>query len=109
MDVMMANGTISRDEKYFKQSGKFIPERWLKDNTDPKCPHATDAHPFTYLPFGFGPRMCIGRRFAELEIEVLISRLIREFKIEWHHADLKFRSITISYPDGPLKFRLVDY
>jgi cytochrome P450 len=53
-------------------------------------------------------RMCIGRRFAELEIEVLISRLLREFKLEWHQPDLKFKSITINMPDDPLKFKLVD-
>lgn len=104
----MANSTLSQDEANFKQSEKFIPERWLKDNTDPQCPHAKDAHAFTYLPFGFGSRMCVGRRFAELEIEVLISRLVREFKIEWHHVDLKFKSITLNFPDGPLKFKMVD-
>lgn len=87
---------------------KFIPERWLKDNTDPQCPHAKNAHAFTYLPFGFGSRMCIGRRFAELEMEVLTARLLREFKIEWNHPDLKFKSITLNLPDGPLKFKLTE-
>lgn len=52
----MAMQLLSVDEKQYDQSKTFIPERWLKDNTDPKCPHAKDAHPFSYLPFGFGPR-----------------------------------------------------
>jgi cytochrome P450 len=80
----------------------------LKDNTNPSCPHARDAHPFTYLPFGFGSRMCIGRRFAELEVEVLTARILKSFKIEWHHEDLKTKSVTINMPDGPLKYRLID-
>lgn len=108
MDVLLSNSSLSLDEDQFKQSKDFIPERWLKNNEDPKCPHAKDAHPFTYLPFGFGSRMCIGRRFAELEIEVLTARLVREFKLEWHHKDLKFKSITINIPDGPLKIRMND-
>jgi cytochrome P450 len=95
-------------EEQFKHSAKFLPERWLKDNTDPECPRAKDAHPFTYLPFGFGSRMCIGRRFAELEIEVLVARMVRTFNLEWHHKDLKFKSITINVPEGPLKLRLID-
>lgn len=92
----------------FEQEDKFIPERWMKNNEDPKCPNAKDVHPFAYLPFGFGSRMCIGRRFAELEIEVLTCRMVREFNIEWPHPDLKFKSITINLPDSPLKFKLTD-
>lgn len=52
----MALQLLAVDENQYVQSKTFIPERWLKDNTDPKCPHAKDAHPFSYLPFGFGPR-----------------------------------------------------
>lgn len=62
------------DRQYFEEPEKFIPERWLKNNTDPKCPHAKDVHPFAFLPFGFGSRMCIGKRFADLEMEVLTAR-----------------------------------
>jgi cytochrome P450 len=105
---MLANSYLSLQEDQFKQTKTFLPERWLKDNKDPQCPRAKDVHPFTYLPFGFGSRMCIGRRFAELEIEVLTARIIREFKLEWHHEDLKFKSITINIPDGPLKLRMTE-
>lgn len=109
VDILLTNSFLALQDEQFKESHKFIPERWLKDNTDPKCPHAKDAHAFTYLPFGFGSRMCIGRRFAELEIEALTSRIVREFKLEWHHSDLKFKSITINIPDGPFKIRMIDY
>jgi len=61
---------LSNLEKYYPQADKFIPERWIKED-----PQHYKAHPFLTTPFGFGPRMCIGRRFAELEIETLVTKV----------------------------------
>lgn len=66
--VMMSN-----DEKYYTDSKKFLPERWLRDSVEPIAP-TPDASPFAHLPFGYGPRTCIGRRFVEMEIQILITR-----------------------------------
>ena len=52
--------------------------------------------------------MCVGRRLADLEIEVLISKLIRNYKIEWHHADMKIKSVLVNVPDGVLKFKMIE-
>lgn len=49
MDIYATN----RCETYIKDGEDFQPERWLKETGD-------TMHPFTSLPFGFGPRMCIG-------------------------------------------------
>jgi cytochrome P450 len=68
---MMPNLTLSNMDKYYPQADKFIPERWLKN--DPEYNKRT--HPFVTMPFGFGSRMCIGRRFAELEIETLVTKV----------------------------------
>lgn len=65
---------MSTSEKYFKQPLKYIPERWLKSEVDSEL-SAKFTNPFAYLPFGFGPRMCIGRRFAELEMEIVLSKV----------------------------------
>lgn len=70
-EVSTANNILMNDDKYYKDSGKFLPERFLKTHDDVSI---KGKHPFVYLPFGFGPRMCVGRRFAELEMEVLISK-----------------------------------
>lgn len=107
-EVVMSLMLTHKDENHFGQAEKFIPERWLKSNTDPQCPHAKDSHPFAYLPFGFGARMCPGKRFAYLEIEVLVTRIIREFKIEWNHPDLKIRSVLVNIPDSDLKFKFTE-
>lgn len=43
-----------------------------------------------------------------MEIEVLVSRIVRQYKIEWHHADMKIKSILVNVPDGPLRFKFID-
>ena len=68
------HGTLSVDEKHFPKPGKFIPERWLK-GPNGEASESKQTHPFVYMPFGFGPRMCIGRRFAEIEIHILVARV----------------------------------
>ena len=69
--VAMSQFVTSNDEEYFGKSDKFLPERFLKSHPDESI---KSKHPFAYLPFGFGSRMCIGKRFAELEMEILISK-----------------------------------
>ena len=45
--------STARSEKYFKDPLELKPERWLRENKD-------ENHTFSSLPFGFGPRMCLG-------------------------------------------------
>ena len=45
----------ARSEKYFKDPLEFRPERWLRENKD-------EIHAFSNLSFGFGTRMCLGKR-----------------------------------------------
>lgn len=69
--VVMCNNNMSNDEKNFKRCREFIPERFLK--ADPSV-ELKGRQPFAFLPFGFGPRICIGKRLAELEMEILMAK-----------------------------------
>ena len=59
-----------RDESVFEDATKVKPERWMRSSSS-----LLQHHPFSFTPFGFGPRMCIGRRVAEQEMQLLIARV----------------------------------
>lgn len=62
---------IQRDPKYYPNPSKFDPERFNEENKQ-------QLHN-VYMPFGVGPRNCIGSRFALLEIKVLFIHLLSQF------------------------------
>lgn len=79
---------------------EFRPERWLESDGR--------LHPFASLPYGFGARICLGRRFADLEIQILLAKLIRRYRLEYHHEPLDY-AVTFMYaPDGPLRLRMIE-
>ncbi|XP_017777284.1 PREDICTED: cytochrome P450 9e2-like [Nicrophorus vespilloides] len=63
-----------RDERYFPEPDKFDPERFSDENRK-------HIIPYTYMPFGVGPRACIASRFALLEIKVLFVYLLHKFDL----------------------------
>ncbi|KAG8226448.1 hypothetical protein J437_LFUL003440 [Ladona fulva] len=117
-NVIMPHLSLSNTEEYNPLPSQFIPERWLKSRpgTDGSVGSAEDydkvkdfkMNPFTYLPFGFGPRMCVGKRFAELEFAVLITKMVRHFHIDYNYGDMMFSSVLLHKPADPLKFKLTD-
>ena len=63
-----------------------------------------NIHPFVSLPFGFGPRMCIGRRLAVMEVSVLVARLVSAYRLGWAGPPLEVRTDILVFPDSPLAF-----
>lgn len=112
--VLMLSEGLQTDDQYYPRSKEFLPERWLRQSkeeaSDSKCPNSLKAStPFAYLPFGFGPRMCIGRRIVEMELELGIARLLRNFHVEYNHPMEKpFRSTILNVPNIPLTFKFTD-
>ncbi|XP_011866849.1 PREDICTED: cytochrome P450 9e2-like [Vollenhovia emeryi] len=65
---------LHHDPAYFPNPDKFDPERFSKENKD-------NILPYTYLPFGHGPRKCLGNRFALMETKILIAHLLQRFTL----------------------------
>jgi len=66
---------FQHDPQYFPNPQKFDPERFSDENK-------SRIIPGTYIPFGIGPRNCIGSRFALMQTKALLFYLILNFKLE---------------------------
>ncbi|KAG4073971.1 hypothetical protein HA402_014176 [Bradysia odoriphaga] len=64
---------IHHDPEYYPEPDKFIPERFSDDNKNTR-------HPMTHLPFGNGPRNCLGLRFGLMQTKISIIQLLMNFK-----------------------------
>uniref|UniRef100_A0A8C4M345 Cytochrome P450 family 27 subfamily A member 1 n=1 Tax=Equus asinus asinus TaxID=83772 RepID=A0A8C4M345_EQUAS len=75
---VLCHYVASRDPSIFPEPESFRPERWLrKSQTDT----LRVQHPFGSVPFGYGVRACLGRRIAELEMQLLLTRLIQQYEV----------------------------
>ncbi|KAH0631991.1 hypothetical protein JD844_019967 [Phrynosoma platyrhinos] len=70
--VMISPYILHRDPEYWPEPEEFRPERFSKENRE-------NVDPYTYLPFGAGPRNCIGMRFALVTMKVAITILLQHF------------------------------
>ena len=66
---------LHMDPEYFPDPYKFDPERFSEENR-------RNIDPDTYLPFGIGPRNCIGSRFALMELKTIFYYLMLNFRFE---------------------------
>ena len=63
-----------RDPRFFEHPEKFDPERF--------APGRIDAIPqYAYLPFGAGPRVCIGNTFATMETILILATVLQKFRV----------------------------
>ena len=85
-------------EQFFKEPEKYIPQRWLRETGD-------KINPYSFLPFGHGPRQCIGRRVAELEMYIYIIKLLQTFKLE-HHGETGMIFKVGIYPEKRMNFQI---
>jgi cytochrome P450 family 3 subfamily A len=71
--VSIAAYVIHHDEENYPDPERFLPERFSPEEK-------AKRNPLIYLPFGYGPRNCIGMRFAQMEMKLILANVIRKFK-----------------------------
>jgi len=72
--VMLSTYTTHRHPGYWEKPDEFWPDRFLPENSKGR-------HPFAYTPFSAGPRACIGKQFALIEMKILLIHLVRTFTV----------------------------
>ncbi|KAK0082295.1 hypothetical protein PV326_007257 [Microctonus aethiopoides] len=72
--VIMCPSALHLDSKYWDNPEEFQPERFDDE-------HKNDFHKFVYLPFGGGPRICVGMRMAMIQMKYAISTLINNYSV----------------------------
>ncbi|CAB0020949.1 unnamed protein product [Nesidiocoris tenuis] len=84
---------IHSNPDIYPEPEDFVPERW----------HA-GGPPCSYLPFGDGPRICIGMRFATMEIKCCLAKLLLNYRIKLHgDLELPVKIDPYSFFGGPVK------
>jgi cytochrome P450 len=92
--VFTSPWVLHRDPRYFEAPEEFRPERWL-DGLAKRLPRGA------YLPFGAGPRVCIGQSFAMMEATLLLATIASRFRVvvDAEREVTPFPSITLR-PQG---------
>uniref|UniRef100_A0A8C8DM62 Cytochrome P450 3A n=1 Tax=Oryzias sinensis TaxID=183150 RepID=A0A8C8DM62_9TELE len=72
MVVMVPTWPLHRDPELWPEPEKFKPERFSKENKD-------TFDPYTYMPFGAGPRNCIGMRFALVMMKLAVVEILQTY------------------------------
>ncbi|XP_068228851.1 cytochrome P450 CYP12A2-like [Palaemon carinicauda] len=100
--VVVPTMLVNLQERFFPRASEFLPERFLRGS--PLAPR----HHFGFLPFSFGPRMCIGRRIAYQEVICLVARILSEFEVDYKYEDIQLVNRLAYGPLQPLKFTFTD-
>ncbi|KAL7865828.1 hypothetical protein SRHO_G00110750 [Serrasalmus rhombeus] len=95
---------VSYDEKIFPEPQAFLPQRWLRGEKQ------LSQHPFGSVPFGFGIRACLGRRLAELEMYLILSRVIKHYEVRPDPTGKSVKPITrtLLVPATPINLQFID-
>lgn len=91
---------LHRNPAYWHDPERFDPDRFAPERSAGRHKHA-------YLPFGAGPRVCIGNTFAQLEATLVLAAIARRAWVEHasHRLPPPEPSITLR-PSGPLRLRI---
>jgi cytochrome P450 len=72
--VFISPYVVHRDPRFWNEPEKFMPERFTDDQVEAR-------HKYAYIPFGAGPRKCIGFTFALTETQLILATLLQHYKL----------------------------
>ena len=110
-EMEFTDGNVPKDERMFysiylthrdpdswENADSFCPERFAKGRKTP---------PFSYVPFGGGPRACIGAAFGQAEARIVMAHLLRNYKFEFMNHKIKPHMGATLEPRPGVKFTVI--
>jgi unspecific monooxygenase len=98
--ILIAPWLLHRHEKLWHDPNAFVPERFASGAAAPDR--------FAYLPFGVGPRVCIGAHFAIVEATLALAKIIGAFRVELtDRAPVMPVGVVTTQPDRSPPFRIM--
>ncbi len=105
--VMIAPWVLHRHRRLWREPDAFDPSRFMPDAPPGSSPGAGSVPRFAYLPFGAGPRVCVGAQFALTEAALVLAMLVQRFEVALEDTRPVLPvAIVTTQPDHPATFRL---
>uniref|UniRef100_A0A1A7WAI3 Cytochrome P450, family 27, subfamily C, polypeptide 1 n=1 Tax=Iconisemion striatum TaxID=60296 RepID=A0A1A7WAI3_9TELE len=101
--LALCHYSTSMDNETFASASDFQPDRWVRKE-------ATDrVDNFGSIPFGYGIRSCVGRRIAELEMHLALTRLIQQYHIGTSPLtkEVKAKTHGLLCPGAPINLHFI--
>ena len=99
-DINIFTYIAQRDPRWWDDPERFEPERFSPEN-EPNIPH------YAYLPFGGGPRVCIGNSFAMMEARLMLATIAQQYQLRLTPGQVVALDPLITLrPKGGLRMRV---
>ncbi|KAH0504811.1 Cytochrome P450 3A6 [Microtus ochrogaster] len=101
--VMVPLYALHHDPQYWPEPMEFRPERFSKENKG-------SIDPYVYMPFGNGPRNCIGMRFALMNMKLALTKVLQSFSFQSckeTQIPLKLNRKPLLQPEKPIVLKVV--
>lgn len=101
-EILVWTYFLHRDERWFPDPARFWPERFLPDSDGVRHPHA-------FIPFGAGPRACIGRHFAMAELILMLATIAQRHELRLAPGqDVRLNARVTLAPQFPIKMEIME-
>lgn len=96
MGIAISQYALHHDERFFPDPEKFDPERFAPENEG-------NIHKYAYIPFIYGPRVCVGNAFALMEAQFIMATILQRYQLSLQaNQDIGWTALLTLNPDRPI-------